>query len=212
MRTHAAQDRGSAQRGSVAGKQQRDGFTLMGLFAVMAMLGGLATILLVTLGPARKAAHVTPCTSNLRQIGVAYKIYLADYGLYPCPGMVITGPDLRGSHVLFCPEDSPDAPLGATSSYCFCDEMPPDFVSLKNIRDLDANTILVSCEHHVGQRTIDLKGDNTRLTPPERLFHLVLRGGGSAERIHLSRIKKFFVGKDRPLVRTVYPEEPRYNH
>jgi prepilin-type N-terminal cleavage/methylation domain-containing protein/prepilin-type processing-associated H-X9-DG protein len=54
------------------------GFTLIELLVVISVIGLLMGILVPVLGKARTAAKRTYCTSNLRQIGIAFRSYLDD--------------------------------------------------------------------------------------------------------------------------------------
>ena len=71
--------------------------------------------------------------------------------------------------------------------------------------------VLASCEHHLDQHVIVLKGDNTRTLPPRYPYHLVLRADGSVERVPLSRIHRFVRREDLPILETLYPGEPGYD-
>jgi type II secretory pathway pseudopilin PulG len=193
-----------------AGGRRRAGLTLVELLLVTGILFVLAGILLVTLGPARKMARVSRCTSHLRQIGLAYGMYQQDHGQYPDPQAITMGTYVKDNRILFCPEDTTVAVLGAASSYRYRDKVPPEFTPLAETADLDPNIVLAGCQHHLGQQVIVLKGDDTRLTPPEFPFHLVLRAGGNVERIHLSQIRKFFQSGEQPILQTLYPGEPGY--
>jgi prepilin-type N-terminal cleavage/methylation domain-containing protein len=191
-------------------QERREGFTLVEVVMVTAVLSVLAALLLVTLGPARKMARVSACTSNLRQIGMAYKMYQADYGQYPPPSAPLLVPYLNGKQSLYCPEDTTFLPNGAATSYEFHYWVPPQFIPITRVRELDPNIVLVDCPNHLGQRALVDKAGNTRLTPPTYPFHLVLRAVGSVERIPLSRIKKV-LRVDRHLnVVMIYPGEPGY--
>ncbi|RRJ97140.1 type II secretion system protein [Opitutaceae bacterium TAV4] len=53
-------------------------FTLVELLTVIAIIGILATLVLVSIGRVRSAAHQTRCASNLRQIGVAAALFAQD--------------------------------------------------------------------------------------------------------------------------------------
>ncbi|MCU0792389.1 MAG: DUF1559 domain-containing protein [Opitutaceae bacterium] len=56
----------------------RRAFTLIELLTVIAIIGILAAIIIPTVGRVRESARAASCTSNLRQIGVALKLYADD--------------------------------------------------------------------------------------------------------------------------------------
>src|SRR5205823_1236120 len=57
----------------------RGAFTLIELLVVIAIIAILAAILFPTFAVARERARLTACSSNLKQIGLAYFLYAQDY-------------------------------------------------------------------------------------------------------------------------------------
>ena len=80
------------------------GFTLIELLVVMALIALLTAILLPALLSARRGAQRTACISNLRQIGLAVRMYREDYQELP-PYLSATRAYVRDSRVFVCPVD-----------------------------------------------------------------------------------------------------------
>src|SRR5437868_14199204 len=55
------------------------GFTLVELLVVIAILALLAALLFPVFAQARHAARGSTCVSNLKQLGIAFLMYAADY-------------------------------------------------------------------------------------------------------------------------------------
>ncbi len=60
------------------GGKQRSGFTLIELLVVIAVIGLLISLVLPSLGSARRTAWTVLCQNSLRQIGVGLRMYMDD--------------------------------------------------------------------------------------------------------------------------------------
>lgn len=114
--------------------QQRRGFTLIELLVVIAIVAITAAILFPVFSRAREVARQSSCGSNMRQIGMAIRMYLQDndgecfpHHLYDSdveangavislepekPWTVIFSPYVKSHAVYYCPTD----PVGRTMS------------------------------------------------------------------------------------------------
>jgi len=63
--------------------QRRQGFTLIELLVVIAIIGILAAMLFPVFARARESARKTQCLANVKNIALAFNIYLTDYDRLP---------------------------------------------------------------------------------------------------------------------------------
>ena len=59
-------------------RKKHTGFTLVELLVVIAIVAILASLLLPVLSVAKRRAHGTVCSGNLRQLGLAGQMYWSD--------------------------------------------------------------------------------------------------------------------------------------
>jgi prepilin-type N-terminal cleavage/methylation domain-containing protein/prepilin-type processing-associated H-X9-DG protein len=127
----------------------RSGFTLIELLVVIAVIAILAAILMPVFARAREAGRKTTCASNLRQIGIGFMMYAADYDeCFPNNGDTLlwmgrhwrwplqsylaygarrdvvdpANPNLSrgaGPHILICPSDATAPAAWDSTSYAY---------------------------------------------------------------------------------------------
>jgi len=68
--------------------RRSQGFTLMELMVVVAIISVLAAVIIPNFVHARAQGVTAACESNLRQIATAMELYYADNGVYPNGGTV----------------------------------------------------------------------------------------------------------------------------
>src|SRR5580698_6874863 len=75
-----------SHRRNAAGSRPRAGFTLIELLVVIAIIAILAAILFPVFAQVREKARQTACSSNMKQLALAFIAYSTDYdGGFPQP-------------------------------------------------------------------------------------------------------------------------------
>ena len=100
----------------------RKGFTLIELLVVIAIIAILAAILFPVFARAREKARQASCESNLKELGLAFKMYASDYDEKNCPAaasapviggngiwwMILLQPYIKNIQILNCPSNPND--------------------------------------------------------------------------------------------------------
>ncbi len=107
-------------------RRARQGFTLIELLVVIAIIAILAAILFPVFASAREKARQTTCSSNLKQLGLAFMQYTQDYDeQFPCDtnGGYSNGwagelySYVKATRVFACPDDSYVPTTNISASY-----------------------------------------------------------------------------------------------
>lgn len=74
-------------RRDFGGSAIRSAFSLVELLVVIAVLGILASLLMVSIQSTRESARRLSCLNNFRQIGIALHVYHSTFGTFPAGGI-----------------------------------------------------------------------------------------------------------------------------
>jgi len=187
--------------------QQRRAFTLLELLLSLVIVSLLLALVFPVFQSARRRSRMAICTARLRQLGLAYSLYVADYGRYPSPLQVVKQVDDR--RVLQCPADVSRTPGQSASSYSFRSVLPPTWERYWELPDVHSQVVLAVCSHHLEQ-SIGRRGETRTLSAPRYPYKLALRAGGGVGQVHVNQIREIAAPGDRPTIARIYPGEPAY--
>ena len=115
-------------------QKSRAAFTLIELLVVIAIIAILAAMLLPTLGKAKEAGKRIACNNNLRQLGLAMRMYVDEnHGTFPPHITASRWPDkfydLYGKNlkVLVCPSETTNYPATIAGSNNVADAAPRSY-------------------------------------------------------------------------------------
>jgi len=188
-------------------KRVRPAFTLLELLLSLVIVALLLALTFPVFQTARRCSRIAVCTGHLRQLGLAYSLYAADYGRYPSPLQIVK--QVEDRRALQCPADLAPPAQRTASSYTFRSVLPPTWERYWELPEVDGQIVLAVCNQHL-ERPTGRRGETVALAAPRYPYKLALRASGGVEQIHVSKIREAAVPGDRPRMARVYPGEPGY--
>jgi prepilin-type N-terminal cleavage/methylation domain-containing protein len=122
-------------------------FTLVELLVVIAIISILAAMLMPVLSRAKESGRRIGCLNNLRQLGIAVKIYTSEYGdQYPHRAYQKRWPQQtydnygRNVQILLCPSDGPSPVTWETDSNNYPADAAPRSYLINGFNDYYSET------------------------------------------------------------------------
>jgi len=184
------------------------GLTLFEVLLVIAVLAVVVAILLPGLVPHRSSRSRISCVSNLKQVGLAYRVWAGDNNdNYPMqvsvtnggtmelvgsgvafPHFQVMSNELSTPKILFCPNDDDTAKIGATTFETGIPALPPNQVPLTSDKNI---SYFVGVDADEARPQMFLSGDRNitdGLPRKSGLFMLTTdRPSGWTEKIHVKQ-------------------------
>ena len=187
---------------------RRNGFTLLELLIVIAIIALLAALLLPVFQQACNKSYEPVCINNLRQFYVAFSLYREDYG-ETARFQALLLPYIRDTRVLHCPADtykrgaafagSDKGDKWIKTSYYYYRPFSDAFIKL--LEQADPNHGIAVCILH-GKRRQGPQGPGADFDYVGRVLRLRMDGSVS------SSYAEIFCYRERPA--SPYPTETRH--
>lgn len=175
-------------------KSSRNGFTIIELLVVLAIIVVLAGIMYAATGHIRENARQTVCSSNLKQMTMAFSMYCQDADVWDKPSEIEKIPDNIAAGrtdfrtftkpygweqgKLFCPDFQRQNPLqdGYYRQYRGKDPKYPYLLSFSDEYTMCGGNVPLFLDDHHNQQDPDLP-------EPPNILWLVARYDGSVARV-----------------------------
>ena len=156
--------------------KQRQGFTLVELLVVLAIIGVLFTLIMPAIASTRERAHTATCMNNMKQLVTAALMYADEHG-EAIPDVTALGDYIDDESVFICPRDSRPG-LGASKpSYTAYKDTPASLLP-SDLGGLQSERILYIESAKAGvEPKANITGDDIDYTRHDERSVLVFADG-----------------------------------